>query len=152
MSASSCRSNCRQRANDVTCARESVCNSRLPACNRRATLHDGITFDKDRIDRHRSWAHTASIKGIFQSKSIYEELRERYPRPPSRKSAKAANCTHWDKRGHPWATWLVFGVFCSVRLRTVVMAVYPEGSLNVELVKRYRQVLARKGIDVKLAP
>jgi hypothetical protein len=39
-----------------------------------------------------------------------------------------------------------------MRLRTVVMAVYPEGSLNVELVKRYRQVLARKGIDVKLAP
>jgi hypothetical protein len=39
-----------------------------------------------------------------------------------------------------------------MRLRTVVMAVYREGSLNVELVKRYRQVLARKGIDVKLAP
>jgi hypothetical protein len=51
---------------------------------------DGITFGKDRIDRHRSWAHTASIKGIFQAKFIYEELRERYPRPPARKSAKAA--------------------------------------------------------------
>ena len=32
------------------------------------------------------------------------------------------------------------------------MAVYPEGSLNAELVKRYQQVLARNGIDVKLAP
>ena len=32
------------------------------------------------------------------------------------------------------------------------MAVYPEGSLNAEVVKRYQQVLARDGIDVKLAP
>jgi len=49
-------------------------------------------------------------------------------------------------------TWLVFGVFRSMRLRTVVMAVYPEGSLNAELVKRYQQVLARNGVDVRLAP
>jgi hypothetical protein len=32
------------------------------------------------------------------------------------------------------------------------MAVYPEGSLNAELAKRYRDVLARSGIDLKLAP
>src|SRR5215813_3087633 len=50
------------------------------------------------------------------------------------------------------ATWLVFAVLRSVRIRTVVMAVYPEGSLNADLVKRYQQVLARSGIDVKLAP
>lgn len=32
------------------------------------------------------------------------------------------------------------------------MAVYPEGSLNAELVRRYREVLARNGTDLKLAP
>lgn len=36
--------------------------------------------------------------------------------------------------------------------RTVVMAVYPEGSLNAELAKRYREILARDGIDLKLTP
>lgn len=50
------------------------------------------------------------------------------------------------------ATWLVLAVLGSVRIRTVVMAVYPEGSLNAELVKRYQQVLARNGIEVKVAP
>jgi len=33
--------------------------------------------------------------------------------------------------------------------RTVAMATYPEGSLNAELVKRYREILARDGIDLK---
>jgi len=50
------------------------------------------------------------------------------------------------------ATWLALAVLRSMRQRTVVMAVYPEGSLNAELVKRYRQVLASNGIDLKLAP
>ena len=50
------------------------------------------------------------------------------------------------------AMWLVFAVLRSTRIRTVVMAVYPEGGLNAALVKRYQQVLARNGIDVKLAP
>ena len=45
---------------------------------------------------------------------------------------------------------LAFEVLHSVQQRTVVMAVYPEGSLNAELVKRYQQVLARNGIEVKL--
>jgi len=36
--------------------------------------------------------------------------------------------------------------------RTVAMAIYPEGSLNAELVKRYQQVLLRKGIELKLVP
>ena len=49
-------------------------------------------------------------------------------------------------------TWLAFAVSHSMRQRTVLMAVYPEGSLNAELVKRYQQVLARNGIEVKLDP
>jgi hypothetical protein len=48
------------------------------------------------------------------------------------------------------SAWLAFEVLRSVQQRTVVMAVYPEGSLNAELVKRYQQVLARNGIEVKL--
>jgi len=50
------------------------------------------------------------------------------------------------------SVWLAFAVLRSVQQRTVVMAVYPEGSLNAELVKRYKQVLARNGIEVKLDP
>jgi TRAP-type uncharacterized transport system substrate-binding protein len=48
--------------------------------------------------------------------------------------------------------WLAFAAWRSVKQRTVVMAVYPEGSLNTELVKRYQQVLARNGLVVKLEP
>ena len=48
------------------------------------------------------------------------------------------------------SAWLGFAVLRSLRQRTVVMAIYPEGSLNVELAKRYQQVLARKGLEVKL--
>ena len=47
---------------------------------------------------------------------------------------------------------LALAVLRSLRQRTVVMAVYPEGSLNVGLVKRYQEVLARKGLEVKLDP
>jgi TRAP-type uncharacterized transport system substrate-binding protein len=50
------------------------------------------------------------------------------------------------------ATWLTFAVFRSVEQQTVVMAVNPEGSLNAELGKSYQRVLARNGIEVKLAP
>jgi TRAP-type uncharacterized transport system substrate-binding protein len=50
------------------------------------------------------------------------------------------------------SAWLAFAVLRSVQQRTVFMAVYPEGSLNAELVKRYQQVLARNGIEVKLDP
>jgi len=32
------------------------------------------------------------------------------------------------------------------------MAMYPEGSLNAELVKRYWEILARSGIELKLDP
>ena len=36
--------------------------------------------------------------------------------------------------------------------RMVAMAVYPEGTLNAELAKRYREILARDGIEVRLTP
>src|ERR1700739_1612804 len=48
------------------------------------------------------------------------------------------------------SAWLAFAVLRSVQQRTVFMAVYPEGSLNAELVKRYQQVLVRNGIEAKL--
>ena len=50
------------------------------------------------------------------------------------------------------ATWLAFALWPSMPQRTVVIAVYPEGSLNAELVKRYREILARNGIELKLDP
>ena len=50
------------------------------------------------------------------------------------------------------AVWLVFALFRPKPPRSVTMAVYPEGSLNAELVKRYQEVLARDGIELKLAP
>ena len=49
------------------------------------------------------------------------------------------------------AVWLAFPLLRPLPQRTVVMAVYPEGSLNAELAKRYRDV-GRSGIDLKLAP
>jgi TRAP-type uncharacterized transport system substrate-binding protein len=50
------------------------------------------------------------------------------------------------------AVWAVFAVMRTIPQRTVVMAAYPEGSLNAELVKRYQEVLAREGIKLKPAP
>jgi len=50
------------------------------------------------------------------------------------------------------ATWLAFALLSSVPQRTVAMAIYPEGSLNAEVAKRYREVLARNGINLKLVP
>ena len=50
------------------------------------------------------------------------------------------------------SVWLTFAVLRSLRQRIVVIAVYPEGSLNTELVKRYQQVLARNGLIVKTEP
>ena len=49
-------------------------------------------------------------------------------------------------------TRLAFVLLRPVPPRTVAMAMYPEGSLNAELVKRYKQVLDRNGIDLQLAP
>jgi TRAP-type uncharacterized transport system substrate-binding protein len=50
------------------------------------------------------------------------------------------------------AWWRAFTRFLAMPQRTVVMAVYPEGSLNAELAKHYREILARNGIELQLAP
>jgi TRAP-type uncharacterized transport system substrate-binding protein len=47
------------------------------------------------------------------------------------------------------AVWLAFSHFIYMPSRTVVMAVYSEGSLNAQLVKRYQEILARSGIELK---
>jgi len=49
-------------------------------------------------------------------------------------------------------TWLAFALIHRMPQRNVVMAIYPEGSVNAELATRYREVLARKGINLKLVP
>ena len=50
------------------------------------------------------------------------------------------------------AVWLAFVLFHAMPQQTVAMAVYPEGTLNAELAKRYREILARDGVDLKLVP
>jgi TRAP-type uncharacterized transport system substrate-binding protein len=50
------------------------------------------------------------------------------------------------------AIWLAFVLLRPMPTQTLVMAVYPEGSLNAEVAERYREVLSRKGIDLKLVP
>ena len=50
------------------------------------------------------------------------------------------------------ATCFAFSRLLPVPSRTVVMAIYPEGSLNAELVKRYQEILARNGIELRLDP
>jgi TRAP-type uncharacterized transport system substrate-binding protein len=49
-------------------------------------------------------------------------------------------------------TWLAFALIHRMPQRNVVMTIYPEGSVNAELAARYREVLARKGINLKLVP
>ncbi|PYT41682.1 MAG: hypothetical protein DMG47_17215 [Acidobacteria bacterium] len=50
------------------------------------------------------------------------------------------------------AAWVVLAFLRPMPQRSVVMAVYPEGTLNADLVKRYRDVLAHDGIELKLEP
>jgi TRAP-type uncharacterized transport system substrate-binding protein len=50
------------------------------------------------------------------------------------------------------AMWLAFALLRPTPPRTVAMAADPEGSLNAEVAKRYQQLLARDGIDLKLVP
>jgi len=50
------------------------------------------------------------------------------------------------------AAWMLFTFLHPVPPRTVTMAVYPEGSVNAELAKRYQEILARDGVDLRLAP
>src|SRR5215475_14378068 len=47
-------------------------------------------------------------------------------------------------------TWLMFALFRPTPPRSVTMAIDPEGSFNAEVAKRYRELLAHDGIDLKL--
>jgi TRAP-type uncharacterized transport system substrate-binding protein len=46
--------------------------------------------------------------------------------------------------------WLSFVAFRPTPPRSVTMAMDPEGSFNAQVAKRYRELLARDGIDLKL--
>src|SRR5258705_4161106 len=50
------------------------------------------------------------------------------------------------------AAWVALAFLRPMPQRSIVMAVYPEGTLNADLVKRYREVLAHDGIELKLEP
>ena len=47
-------------------------------------------------------------------------------------------------------SWLMFAVFRPTPPRLVTMAIDPEGSFNAEVAKRYHDLLARNGIELKL--
>jgi TRAP-type uncharacterized transport system substrate-binding protein len=46
--------------------------------------------------------------------------------------------------------WLMFALFRPTPPRSVTMAIDPEGSFNAEVAKRYRELLAHDGIDLRL--
>ena len=48
--------------------------------------------------------------------------------------------------------WLTFKLFRPTPPRSVIMTIDPEGSFNAKAAKRYRELLARDGIDLKLVP
>ena len=48
--------------------------------------------------------------------------------------------------------WLTFSLLRPTPPRSVAMAIDPEGSFSAELGKRYRELLARDGIDLRLVP
>ncbi len=48
--------------------------------------------------------------------------------------------------------WLAFTLLRPTPPRSVTMATDPEGSLNADLAERYREFLARNGIELKLVP
>src|SRR5271169_3775941 len=50
------------------------------------------------------------------------------------------------------AIWLTFSLLRPTPPRSVAMAINPEGSFNAELGNRYRELLARDGIELRLAP
>jgi TRAP-type uncharacterized transport system substrate-binding protein len=45
--------------------------------------------------------------------------------------------------------WLGVALLPPMPPRTVSMAIYPEGSFNAEIVKRYQEILARDGVELK---
>jgi TRAP-type uncharacterized transport system substrate-binding protein len=48
--------------------------------------------------------------------------------------------------------WLTFSLLRPTPPRSVAMAIDPEGSYSAELGKRYREILARDGIELRLVP
>jgi TRAP-type uncharacterized transport system substrate-binding protein len=48
--------------------------------------------------------------------------------------------------------WLAFTLLRPTPPRSVTMATDPEGSVNADLAKRYREFFSRNGIDLKLVP
>jgi TRAP-type uncharacterized transport system substrate-binding protein len=50
------------------------------------------------------------------------------------------------------AVWLAFTLLRPTPPRTIAMATDPEGSISAELGKRYQELLARNGIEVRLVP
>ena len=49
-------------------------------------------------------------------------------------------------------TWLTFVLFRPTPPRSVTMTIDPEGSFNAVVARRYRELLARDGIELKLVP
>lgn len=50
------------------------------------------------------------------------------------------------------AMWLAFALLRPTPPRSIGMATDPEGSISAELGKRYQEILARNGIEVRLVP
>jgi TRAP-type uncharacterized transport system substrate-binding protein len=50
------------------------------------------------------------------------------------------------------AMWLAFALLQPTPPRTIAMATDPEGSISADLGRRYQQILARNGIEVRLVP
>jgi TRAP-type uncharacterized transport system substrate-binding protein len=50
------------------------------------------------------------------------------------------------------AVWLAFALLRPTPPHSVVMAIDPEGSFSADVAKRYRELLGRDGIDLRLAP
>jgi hypothetical protein len=48
--------------------------------------------------------------------------------------------------------WLAFSLLRPTPPHSVAMAIDPEGSFSAELGKRYRELLAHDGIDLRLVP
>jgi TRAP-type uncharacterized transport system substrate-binding protein len=50
------------------------------------------------------------------------------------------------------AVWVAFAILKPTPPRSVTMATGPEGSVSAELGKRYRELLAREGVELRLEP
>ena len=48
--------------------------------------------------------------------------------------------------------WLGVALLPPMPPRIVAMAIYPEGSVNAEFVRRYQEILARDGVELKAVP